>query len=97
MRADLSVGYAPGVERHEDERVGEMANPVVDSLGAGKGAMAAVVANNEEAPEEGALGDGVGAGGERAERSRRTEEEVHGRKGGDAEQVGGEVAGGAQA
>jgi hypothetical protein len=82
------------MERHEDEGVGEMANPVVDSLGAGKGAVAAVVANNEEAPEEGALGDGVG---ERAERSRRTEEEVHGRKGGDAEQVGGEVAGGAQA
>ena len=54
-----AVGDSPAVVGDEDGRVEDMADDVVEPLGRGEAAVAAVVAEHEDRPEHGTLGDPV--------------------------------------
>ena len=57
----VAVSYAPGVEGHGDEGVGDQAESVVYPLFGGEGPVAAFVGGFPEARKGEALCEGVGA------------------------------------
>ncbi len=55
----LGVSDAPGMERHEEERVHDQAHGVIELLVLGEAAVAALVCQDPDAGEDEALDGGV--------------------------------------